>query len=57
MRGRQPGVGGKRWEERAKKLIEFSIPKCKVLCDAKNMKIKTSVELAKLFISELISGS
>jgi hypothetical protein len=34
MRGRQPGVGGSRGEERAKKFIQFSIPKCEELYDA-----------------------
>jgi hypothetical protein len=57
MRGLQPGEGGNGGGERAKKLIRFLIPKYEVQYDAKNLKMKTVVQLVKLFISEFFASS
>jgi hypothetical protein len=49
--------GGRKRLERVETRKLFSIPKCEELYDAKNLKMKTSVELAKLIISEFFASS
>jgi hypothetical protein len=49
--------GEKKRLERAETKNLFSIPKCEELYDAKNLKMKSSVELAKLIISDFSASS
>jgi hypothetical protein len=60
MRGRQLGVGGngggRKGLERAETKNLFSIPKCEIQYDAKNPKMKTVVQLVKLFFPIPVLG-
>jgi hypothetical protein len=47
----------KRFEPQEDRISRFSIPKREVQYAAKNLKMKTSVELANLFISEFSASS